>query len=289
MVSAPDGDDNDDGDNDDGDDGVSVDARFDTLDIEQRTVVLAVRGAARDDDDGSLFATTEEARLLCLLDTGACTPEDAAAAAFLADHPWFEQRLQSHMDHVRHRAWRAVAQRDRETAARRALATSTPGKMIAFHDLFPADWDLLFTHDDALYWVVDQYCPNPACDCSSVALNLYHLRKGNPAPLLTGRAQVDLATERSLLEVSSPDARELFAAFWAEHEPRLRLRRDDARRSVLRHASPPAKRAPPPGTAPARPSRNAPCPCGSRKKYKRCCLAAPRESSDRHGFQATRS
>ena len=214
LVSAPDGDDN-----DDGDDAVSVDARFDTLDVERRSVILVVRGAARDDDDGSLYATTEEARLLCLLDNGACTADDDAAAAFLADHPWFEERVLSHMDHVRQRAWRAVAQRDRETAARRTLATATPGKMIAFHDLFPAYWDLLFTHDDALYWVVDQYCPNPACDCSSVALNLYHLRKGNPPPLLTGQAQVELASERSLLEVSFPNARDLFSAFWAEHQP----------------------------------------------------------------------
>jgi hypothetical protein len=278
---------------DDGD-GVSVDARFETLDVERRSVVFAVRAAERDDDDGSLYATSDPTRVTCLLDTGACTADDDDAAAFLADRPWFEEGLQRHMDHVRQRAWRAVAQRDRETAARRVLATAAPGKMLAFHDLFPADWDLLFSHDDALYWIVDLYCPNPACDCSSVALTLYHLRKGAPAPLRVGEAQVDLASERPLLEVSTPAARELFAAFWNEHEERLRPRRDEARRAVLRHAPPPATSAPAAATtaapvSPARPPRNAPCPCGSGKKYKRCCLGAPLHSSARPGPAASRS
>jgi hypothetical protein len=271
-------------------DGVSVDARFETLDIEGRSVVLAVRAVERDDDDGSLYATSDPTRVTCLLDTGACSPDDDDAAEFLADLPWFEERLQPHMDHLRQRAWRAVAQRDRDGAARRVLATATPGNMIAFHDLFPADWDLLFRHDDELYWAVDLYCPNPACDCSSVALTLYHLRKGSPDPLVVGKAQVDLASERPLLEVNTPAARDVFATFWNEHEERLRPRRDEARRAVL-HLSPspatPAPAAAPPSDA--RPPRNAPCPCGSGKKYKRCCLGVPATSSARRGHAAPRS
>ena len=104
--------------------GLWVEARFETLDVAQRTVVLEVRTVERDDDDGALFATSDPARVICLLETGACTADGDAARVLLVDHPELEARLQSHMDHVRQRAWRALAQRDRETAARRVLANA---------------------------------------------------------------------------------------------------------------------------------------------------------------------
>lgn len=116
---------------------------------------MEVRTVERDDDDGALFATSDPARVICRLETGACTADDDAARVLLADHPEVEARLQSHMDHVRQRAWRAVAQRDRETAAaRRVLANAEPGLMVAFQDLFPADrermrWELHSGLDDA--------------------------------------------------------------------------------------------------------------------------------------------
>jgi hypothetical protein len=259
---------------DDDDVGVSVEARFETLDVERCSVVLFVQTGECDDEDGARYPTSDPMRLTCALDTGACTSDEPAAHSFLAEHPWFEDEFQRHMDHVRQRAWRAVAQRDRDTAARRALETTT-GTMIAFHRLFPADWDLLFAAEGVTYWVIDQYCPNPACPCSSVALSLYQLREGDPIAL--GEALLDLARDPARLEIESvatEDARELFATFWDEQQDRLRQRRDEARRVVLRYAAAPLKgSAPLPSTA-SRPTRNDPCPCRSGKKYKRCCLVA---------------
>ena len=264
LVSAP----------SDEDEGLWVEARFETLDVEQRTVFLEVRTVERDDDDGALFATSDPARVICRLETGACTADDAAARVLLSEHPELEARLQSHMDHVRQRAWRAVAQRDRETAARRVLANAEPGLMVAFHDLFPADWDLLFKHDGETYWVIDRYCPTPSCDCSSVALTLRRLRTDNPAPLVVGDADVDLACELPVLKVTTPAAREPFAAFSRELLERLPFRREEARRAVLRHAALSPATPPALALAASRAPRNAPCPCGSGKKFKRCCLGA---------------
>jgi len=259
----------------DDDDGVSVDARFETLDVERRTVVLAVR-TAEHDDDGSLYATSEPMTLSCVLDTGDCIPTDDAAATFLVDHPWFEEQLQTHMDHLRQRAWRAVAQRDRETAARRVLEGASDGTMIAFERPFPADWDLLFLHDGVLHWVLDQYCPNPACECSSVALTVYQIRGEAPAARM-GEASVDLAGDQPRLEVATEAARELFDTFWDKYAERLRPRRDEARRVVLRYAAQPASAQP--ARSGSRIPRNASCPCGSGKKYKRCCLTAAADAA----------
>ncbi len=259
---------------DDEHEGLWVEARFEALDVEQRTVVLDVLTVERDDDDGALFATGDPARVICRLETGACTADDDAARALLSDHPELEARLESRMDHVRQRAWRALAQRDRETAARRVLANAKPGLMVAFKDLFPADWDLLFKHDAEIYWVIDRYCPTLSCDCSSVALTLYRLRTDNSAPLVIGEADADLARQPSLIEVTSPAAREPFAAFSRELLERLRLRRGEARRAVLRHAAPSTAEPAARSLAGSRTSRIAPCPCGSGKKSKRCCLGA---------------
>jgi len=253
--------------------GLWVEARFETLDVEQRTVVLEVRTVERDDDD-SLYATSDPARVLCRLESGACTADDDAAGVLLAEHPELESRLESHMDHLRQRAWRALAQRDRETAARRVLANAEPGRMVAFEDLFPADWDLLFKHDGEIYWVIDRYCPTPSCDCSSVALTLYRLRTDNPAPLVIGDADADLASESPALVVKTPAAREPFAAFSHELLERLRSRREEARHAVLRHAAPSPARPAALSLVASRTPRNAPCPCGSGKKFKRCCLDA---------------
>jgi len=258
----------------DDEEGLWVQAHFETLDVEQRTVVLEVRTVERDDDDGALFATSDPARVLCRLESGACTPDDDAARVLLSEHPELEARLASHMDHIRQRAWRALAQRDRDTAARRVLATAEPGRMVAFEDLFPADWDLLFKHDGEIHWVIDRYCPNPSCDCSSVALTLCRLRTDSRAPLVIGDADADLASESPVLVVTTPAAREPFAAFSRELLERLRPRREEARRAVLRHAAPSPAKPAAPSLAAARTARNAPCPCGSGKKFKRCCLGA---------------
>lgn len=273
-------------DEDSGVDGADVDALFETLDHDRGTVVLEVRVAREDDDDDDSVPV----RLTCFLHTGACTPNDGEAAAFLTERPWFDEQLQAQMNLVRRRAWRAVAQRDRDTAAHRLLATAEPGKMIPFHALFPADWDLILSDDDTYYWVVDHYCSNPACDCMSVALTLHQLREGK-SPLVVGEAQLNLADERALLDVNTPAARELFSAFREEYEETIRDRREEARRAVLRHA--PALRKPAPVATPvidpsaaSRAPRNAPCPCGSGKKYKRCCLAS---STARPGIAAPRS
>jgi uncharacterized protein YchJ len=254
------------------DHGAWVDTRFETLDLERRTLVSTVRAAERADDD-SVYATTDRVNLTCRLDTGQCTANDADAAAFLAQHTWFERQLQSHMTLVRGRADRAARQRDRETSARHALANAEPGKMIAFDGLFPADWDLLVTHEGAHYWGVDQYCANPACDCAQLAVTLYHLRAGAP---VIGRARLDLALQRPTIETSSPIAADVFKAFWAEHEAALRARRTEARNAIVRFAPQSAKPAPAAALPPSgsRTPRNAPCPCGSGKKYKRCCLGA---------------
>jgi len=265
------------------DHGIWVDSSFAMLHAEPHGVVLSVRAAERG-EDGSVYATTAAVKVICSLDTARCIPTDDDAAAFLAEHTWFESRLEAHMDLVRGRVERVTAQRDRDTSARRALASSEPGKMIAFEDLFPFDWDLLIAHDGEHYWGVDQYCSNPSCDCSELVVTLHRVRdKDSSAPTI-GRATLDLSAEAPTIRVTSSLALEVFKKFWAEHEVELRPRASEARRAILRYglaratsATRAAHRGASSSPTTSRTSRNAPCHCGSGKKFKRCCLNARRD------------
>ena len=255
------------------DHGIWVDTRLDAGDLARGATTLTIRAVERSDAT-SVSTTSDPVDVTCLLDTGGCTANDDGAASFLAEHLWFETHLQAQLHVVRQRVARAAAQRDRETSARRALANIAPGTMIVYADLFPADWDLLVTHDDdGFYWGVDQYCSNPACDCTQVAVTIHRLREGESAAPVIGRVRLDLALQRPTIDANTSLAGAVFATLWATHEATLRARRDEARRAVLRYAGAKVQHIST-STAPtgSRAPRNAPCPCGSGKKFKRCCL-----------------
>lgn len=106
-----------------------------------------------------------------------------------------------------------------------------------------------------------------------------------------GRLEIDFAVTRVRPKASTAKAAALFAPLWAEHAAELVMRYGEVRRAVrqlaaLREAELHGAPAHDEDRGPARPriSRNAPCPCGSGKKYKRCCAdghaAAARADAD---------
>ncbi len=262
----------------------SVDMLFDTL-VPERSIVLSVREAERS-NDGSVHATLERIELTCLLESGQCVANDGAGADFLLANAWFETRLQSWMDLVRERAARAAAQEDRCTSALRALAAHEHGKMISFDELFPADWDLIVTHEGVPYWVIDQYCVKPNCDCGEIAFEVHELLGDGTAPKV-GLARINVRDAQTKVRATSSLIIDIYNSMWADSKEKLRSRLHEVRR-VTREgadAAPPANGIS--STASlrtatghvaasqnrSRPTRNEPCPCGSGKKFKRCCLA----------------
>lgn len=258
----------------------SVDMLFDTL-VPERSIVLSVREAERS-NDGSVQATLERIELTCLLQSGQCSANDDAGADFLVANSWFETKLQSWMDLVRERAARAAAQADRRTSARRALAAHERGTMISFDELFPADWDLIVTYEGVPYWVIDQYCVKPNCDCGEIAFEVHQLSGDGTAPKV-GLARVNVRDAQTKVRATSALIIEIYNSMWADSKAKLRSRLHEVRRVTGEEADDAATaNGSSPRTATAhtaaspnrtRPTRNEPCPCGSGKKFKRCCLA----------------
>jgi hypothetical protein len=157
-----------------------------------------------------------------------------------------------------------------------------PTLMVAYKDILPFAKAFPFMLG-ADHWLVDeQYCMNPECDCRDVFFDF--LRIDVP---LEGKASVvqhmptatyDIRrdtfkpltppwSERPVLEALTKALREAHPGLAAEVRKRrgaLRTLYRKARRRAYREASPLV--VPSPEVRP-----NEPCPCGSGKKYKKCC------------------
>jgi hemin uptake protein HemP len=256
--------------------GVCVETPFDVPTGEDE-IALSLRRAEW--HHGAADVELDRVSIALALSTGRPRPRDASAARFLAEHPWIDEALAPHLDWLRARAQRRAVQRDRTSCL--PTIERQPAEMVPHHDLFPGDWDLIFRHDGHIYWAVALHCLNAACPCSEVTIGLYQI--DSPRTEHVGDLRVDLKSTRLTPKTANPRAARLFEPLWARHGAELLMRHGEVRRAVATYA---AARGASPGAVEPRilPARNAPCPCGSGRKYKRCC--ASRDGSRAPGDSA---
>ena len=223
--------------------------------------------------------------------------EAAVVAEFLRDYPPAErQELQAYFD-------------DRRTINRRlkegriSLGKIEDQELVEFRDVLrPADdlpWDCrlgeyIVECEGADYIVIERYCPNPACPCRVVVVSFLR-REFQSDGAGPKRAEEQFAALRSLdgsvavKEVyrgSRSEAEAVMAAWQEEYGDDvagLRWRYDKIK-EIARRSWRPGRRLPEPpepreplASASRRVGRNDPCPCGSGKKYKKCCGPAAKQ------------
>ncbi len=160
------------------------------------------------------------------------------------------------------------------------------GEMAPYAQIFPFADTLQFDFDDDNWFADDHYCVTPDCDCHDVSLHFLRVRAGSdgiPKGLKAiGSAAYDYELGTTKVRHEPADGKPLIGdlvdAMLAAHPSY----RDDAKRrhgqlralyarsvrEAKQHvetAGIPIKRAEP------KVGRNQPCPCGSGKKYKKCC------------------
>ena len=223
--------------------------------------------------------------------------EQAIVAEFLRDYPESEREVAR--EHARAKARIPESIREYRMSAR----DCEEGNLLFYSQVlsYPdrsfdacAKWMMTFRYRGAEYLIDDHYCANPACQCNDV--HLLFLRttgedmhgEGIMEPYFRAVASFQGPVE---LEDVAPETRKtakrILSAFWKEHgagelerfKKRYACCKEIGRRSgmgqkrTLRLPLPPATE---PIIAPTtRVGRNEPCPCGSGKKYKRCCGALP--------------
>ncbi len=141
-----------------------------------------------------------------------------------------------------------------------------------------------FQHEDTKYLVQDFYCPRPGCPCKEVRLSFRKVRPGPevtpPEEIFQARHLLDGTFDIETFEdvdLSLAEAHRLHDVFVQAH-PDLRKilkGRDREVKKVGKRSLKAARNAASEAAAKTRArkktGRNDPCPCGSGKKYKRCC------------------
>ena len=153
--------------------------------------------------------------------------------------------------------------------------------MQTYNDILPFAETIQVVVDGVEYVVLDQYCVKQRCGCTDAHLSLLPINDGAGAPDTTGSIDVnyrtkiwervadepppcDVATFRRLMEGALPD---LYAKLRSRHERLC---------AIYAHARKCARPVVADSLSEQSVGRNDPCPCGSAKKFKKCCMGESR-------------
>jgi hypothetical protein len=153
-----------------------------------------------------------------------------------------------------------------------------PGEELALYQI-PGnivDNPLAFLYDGSEFLVTDQYCTNAKCNCKSVVLSFYRLsdtEKHEPEFIIRLRLySLDYKTEQINCD---PDQMAVIVKYFLDKQGVLEMLRrryqemkKDGGKSHMKWAEETEDKAHDSGP---KVGRNDPCPCGSGKKYKKCC------------------
>jgi hypothetical protein len=150
------------------------------------------------------------------------------------------------------------------------------GAMYAYNEPLPYGEQMSVTLEGKSYMVLDQYCLQPSCPCRDITISLIHIDPENKdnneyhsvglnyrdkkwSELDATASSLPLSAVRSAFEEQISDLYEKLPARHAKIKAIYRhcQKKEFAARQVV---------------STARIGRNDPCPCGSGKKYKKCCL-----------------
>jgi len=143
-----------------------------------------------------------------------------------------------------------------------------PGEVVAWGEALVGVRQDIFRFGERVFEAVDLYCVAQGCSCGEVVLDFAPIvPRGAPAPGAVRVAKSGAAT----LEPQHERLEQLWAAFRKRH-PRY-VERFARRSTAMQGLAGRIVGAPRGGIErrTARVGRNAPCPCGSGRKYKKCC------------------
>jgi len=149
--------------------------------------------------------------------------------------------------------------------------------MWAYNDILPYGNQLYVKINDKSFIIYDQYCLQPKCTCTDVFLNLFPIDiKGTKGieycivnmdykkkrwEMTEDSPRINVAGVKSAIETQIPD---LYSQLGKRHK---KLKAIYAHNRAKNYQAANDIQAPMPKVG-----RNDPCPCGSGKKYKKCCM-----------------
>jgi hypothetical protein len=151
------------------------------------------------------------------------------------------------------------------------------GHLAPFNELFDCVRDDEFLLDGKRYWTCIYFCPDPNCDCHEARVVFFDdaddSGKGVGWVFLDISGPVGIHILEMSAERGAPEnlIKELWKLFEGRHDAGLFLRRREAQCKMVGETL--WESIPKPVRAAPQPGRNDPCPCGSGRKFKKCCLS----------------
>lgn len=210
--------------------------------------------------------------------------------------PFFREPVPAWVLDDLHAAWAAPRALPDEPRWDELLAQWEPGILVPRMSVAPAARDDVYVHDGAHYGVDVSFCVRPDCECTDTRISVFAIGDGVWREIAS--AGLDAALQLRDVDADPGDVALLctITAAWRARagnpgERIAQLRAEVRSRGRELHRRWDARRVSVPATAPAVASlrawgaanaaplaartpavgRNATCPCGSGKKYKRCC------------------
>jgi len=220
---------------------------------------------------------TMEARLD--IDTGSVEPDDYDGRVPLSAE-WV-QHVQAHIDgellDVLHEQW--LVSKDMKSVPKDAWGPRQPDDLIGWYEAHPSDRSDIYLDDNGAFIAEDLFCVKPNCTCDEAVIAFEPAKPAKPTKPTKPASEQDVRSIR--IRISTLDVIErrvaahdaalldrLWAAFTVRHR-HLAVRLSERNRQMVELASGRGRAAP--GRPLSRTGRNESCPCGSGKKYKRCC------------------
>jgi hypothetical protein len=156
------------------------------------------------------------------------------------------------------------------------------GTMWVYNDTLPFGDRLLFTWDNRQCIILDQFCLLPKCSCTDANLTIMIVKESGKTKELCSvfvdyRKREWSKLEKSLFSVSSAKLKiaieEQIPDIYNELSKRHAKLKSIYAHCRRKHFADEEKQRP---LQSPKIGRNDPCPCGSGKKYKKCCMGKPR-------------
>jgi hypothetical protein len=175
------------------------------------------------------------------------------------------------------RRWRMAKKVNRDRWRKEDWSWWEPGLVVGWDEVFPDDPDFVFDITGTRCWARDLYCINPGCPCQDITISFVEFDEEDK-PKELGAVDIGLKQFRidEIQAIEAPEKKltQIYNKFQkkAGVKKTLKARQKEMKIVGKEIAKLSIKNKSQNLKSVSKVGRNDPCPCGSGRKYKKCCL-----------------
>ncbi|MEK6893052.1 MAG: SEC-C metal-binding domain-containing protein [Nanoarchaeota archaeon] len=161
-----------------------------------------------------------------------------------------------------------------EQERKRVIKEYLPGKLVNYSVIFGRETKISLKLNSSDYYVSDNYCVARNCDCTNAIIDFY-LKNNENKPANWSFSLTYDYSKGSIFDLEGIDekqAKEIIDLLVMNMQIPFKQRHYEIKRFFYAHISNKISKYYKNNKSQVKIGRNEPCPCGSGKKYKKCCL-----------------